>query len=119
MTNDIVQRLRARVYREVRLPGLAETYPVNPDGAEAADLIEAQAAEIERLKAERAGAWVSKCFICDDVDAPRERCLCVACHVGRERKRAEAAEAEVRLLRQTGDEVLRLREALNQLLTFG
>lgn len=49
---------------------------------------------IETLLAERAAAWVSKCFICDDVDAPREKCLCVSCHVGRERKRAETAERE-------------------------
>ena len=65
MTDDLVQRLRRTYRKEYAVTGsmfgdisnrlrpfpiLAAEVPFNPDGREAADRIEAQAAEIERLK---------------------------------------------------------------------
>ena len=66
MTDDLLKRLRAKGYlREIWVEPTgaidvscdaedcgAEAYFLNPDGPDAADRIETQAAEIERLKVE-------------------------------------------------------------------
>ncbi len=71
MTDDLVQRLRRTYRKEFPVTGsmiadnsnrlrpfpiLAAEVPFNPDGREAADLIESQAAEIERLQ-RSADSW--------------------------------------------------------------
>jgi hypothetical protein len=88
--NDIVQRLRAERMTQCG-HGDYRMLPENPDGPEAADLIESQAAEIETLKAElkvRGLAYITAQGQAWD-----------------NHERAEAAEAEV----------VRLREALKQI----
>jgi len=42
-------------------------------------------AEIERLRQQITEGLVSKCFICDEVDSPRDGCDCVCCSIKRAR----------------------------------
>lgn len=102
MSEDIVHRLEAKC-------DCRDFYDETPKclSCEASSTIEALRCEVGRLTAERAGAWVSKCFICNEVDVPRAACMCVACHVGREKARAEKAEAEAARLKDALADIAR------------
>ncbi len=97
MTDDLVQRLR-RTYRKEYAPTrsmcgdnsnkpfpfpiLATEVPVNPDGHEAADRIEALTAEVEELREHLSGALETlrdagvcddKCSLCNEAFAALEK----------------------------------------------
>lgn len=70
-------------------------------------LIEA-AREIERLQQRLTGELIHKCFVCEEVDSPRDGCDCVCCTVRR---------AEVKACRLLLDNT-RMRVALASLLDW-
>ena len=87
MTDDLVQRLRRTYRKEFPVTGsmiadnsnrlrpfpiLAAEVPFNPDGHEAAERIEAQAAEIERLREHLISALdtLKDAEVCDDNCGP-------------------------------------------------